>query len=80
MTITGWFSSSTIAVLLVFDNEICSNDEVLLVVRKAAISSVVTAPDKLRIITDVRTKCGFNCSRLSTIKLMFGLTLPSSSQ
>ena len=78
MTITGWFSNSTIAVLLVFDNEICSNDEVLLVVRKAAISSVVTAPDKLRIITDVRTKCVFNCSKLSSV--MFGLTLPSSSQ
>ena len=26
---------------------------------KAAISSVVTVPDKLRIITDVRTKCDF---------------------
>ena len=37
----------------------CSNDEVLSAVRKAAISSVVTVPDKLRIITDVRTKCDF---------------------
>ena len=51
--------SPTIAVLFVFDSEICSNEEVLFAVRKAAISSVLTEPDNLRISTDVRTKCGY---------------------